>query len=50
MRLVDLPNIERVLDGSGPADVVVLKADSHRISGLEWAADWVCPNSGARAS
>jgi putative kinase len=37
MRLVDLPNIERVLNGSGPADVVVLKADSRRISGLEWA-------------
>lgn len=38
MRLVDLPNIERVLDGSGPADVVVLKTDSRRINGLEWAA------------
>lgn len=38
LRRVDLPNIERVLGRSGPADVVVAKAGSQRISGLEWAA------------
>jgi putative kinase len=37
MRKVDLPNIQRVLDNSGHADVVVYKADSRRISGVEWS-------------
>ena len=35
MREVDLPNIERVLNHSGPADVVVHKADSRRIERVE---------------
>jgi putative kinase len=32
----DVPNIERVLGHSGPADVLVRKADSRRITGIEW--------------
>ena len=38
MRRVDLPNIERVLAHSGPADVVVYKADSLRIERVVWTA------------
>jgi putative kinase len=34
MRAVDVPNIRRVLDHSGQADVVVHKADSRRISSM----------------
>jgi pantothenate kinase len=37
MAAVDLPNIARVLDHAGPADVIVHKADSRRIVWLESA-------------
>jgi putative kinase len=35
MRKVDVPNIWRTLDNSGPADVVVHKADSRRINSMD---------------
>ncbi len=34
---VDLPNIDRVLDNSGPADIIVHKADSRKIEKVVYA-------------
>ncbi len=36
LQQVDLPNIDRVLRGSGPAQVVIHKASSRRLAWIEW--------------